>query len=60
MDKHYDPAQSVVGINALAKELRELISPASNTDYNRILEVIADLRLHTGDVRSWALARSKK
>jgi signal recognition particle subunit SEC65 len=52
--QHYDPATSVVAIQKLGVELRELIAPAARPDYKRIVEVVNDLRLHTSDVRNWA------
>lgn len=52
--EHYDPANSVVQIQKLGVELRELIAPAARPNYKRIVEVVNDLRLHTSDVRNWA------
>lgn len=51
---HYDPANSLVRLQALIVELREELAPAARPDAKRIVEILADIRMHTGDMRVWA------
>jgi hypothetical protein len=54
---YYDPANSLVNLQALVAELREELAPAANPDAKRIIEIITDIRMQAGDVRMWAIAK---
>lgn len=57
---HYDPSNSLVRLQALVVELREALAPAAKPNAKRIIEIISDIRLHTGDVKVWAYNRLEK
>lgn len=48
-----DPAEATVRLNALARELNNLMSPCGDPNFTRIVEVTTDIRAQAGAIRGW-------